>query len=260
MSGDHKMTHNELAHSLAVSLVNENRIVWEDIPVGKAGSIRPDVYTIQKSFAHPNPISYEVKVSTSDFRSDITKGKWCGYLDYSYGVVFAVEKGLITKKDLPIGCGLITFNGEYWNTVKRPTIHPKQLDTTLLLKLIISGSERQTTRDIISPRSFDEYKAMDKIRQKFGKDIGSKLAFIGSYDEKREEIEGWYEDLYTAIGKKDEYTRGDYLPSWDLNRSIKDCIKSCNKDTYINKISKDLDSLEKRMSNLIQSYKKDLEK
>ena len=91
------LTHDELANSLAIHLMNENRMVWEDIPVGKVHSVRPDVLTIEKSYSSPNPISYEIKVSVSDFRSDVTKAKWKAYLDFSYGVIFAVPKGLIKK-------------------------------------------------------------------------------------------------------------------------------------------------------------------
>lgn len=105
------LSHDELANNLATHLMSVDRMVWEDIPVGKSGSVRPDVLTIQKSFASPNPISYEIKVSVSDFRSDVTSAKWKNYLDFSYGVIFAVPKGLIKKSDIPNGCGLMQFNG-----------------------------------------------------------------------------------------------------------------------------------------------------
>ncbi|OUS29497.1 hypothetical protein A9Q98_06140 [Thalassotalea sp. 42_200_T64] len=92
------LSHDKLANNLATHLMSDDRMVWEDIPVGKSGSVRPDVLTIQKSFASPNPISYEIKVSVSDFRSDVTSAKWKNYLDFSYGVIFAVPKGLIKNQ------------------------------------------------------------------------------------------------------------------------------------------------------------------
>lgn len=176
-----ELTHNQLASNLACHLLHESRMVWEDIPAGPSGSVRPDVYTIQKSFGNPNPISYEVKVSVSDFRSDVTSAKWKSYLDFSYGVVFAVPKGLITKNDIPNGCGLMTFNGQFWNTVKRPTLHPAPLNDDLLLKLLISGNERQTQPLLPKFREFDEYKHHDELRKKFGEDIRSKIHFIDEY-------------------------------------------------------------------------------
>lgn len=183
-----ELTHDELANSLAVHLINDQRMVWEDIPVGKVHSVRPDVLTIEKSYSSPNPISYEIKVSVSDFRSDVTKAKWKAYLDFSYGVIFAVPKGLIKKSDVPNGCGLITFNGQSWNTVKRPTLHPTKLNDELLLKLLISGEQRETQKPVIKNRDFDQHVHHETLRQKFGKEFRSKIAFLDEYPEKKKEL------------------------------------------------------------------------
>ncbi len=190
-----KLTHDELANSLAMHLMNKQRMVWEDIPVGKVHSVRPDVLTIEKSYSSPNPISYEIKVSVSDFRSDVTKAKWKAYLDFSYGVIFAVPKGLIKKSDVPNGCGLITFNGQSWNTVKRPTLHPAKLNDELLLKLLISGEERQTQKQVIKNRDFDQHVHHETLRQKFGKEFRSKIAFLDEYPEKKKELRSLKKEL-----------------------------------------------------------------
>lgn len=198
------MTHNELAHNLALHLAKDDRMVWEDIPAGRSGSVRPDVYTIQKSFSNPNPISYEIKVSKSDFRSDVTKAKWRSYLDFSYGVIFAVPKGLITKSELPEGCGLITFNGQSWNTVKRPTLHPKNLDDELLLKLLIAGRKRETHIEPIKNRDFDEHKHHEALRKKFGQDFAKKIRFLDEYPEKKKELEGYKDELASIFNLNKE--------------------------------------------------------
>ena len=57
----------------------------------------------------------------SDFRSDITSGKWQKYLDFSTAVVFAVPKGLVSKDDIPKGCGLMTRGENGWVTLRKPT-------------------------------------------------------------------------------------------------------------------------------------------
>jgi len=195
-----QLSHDQLANNLAIHLMSDDRMVWEDIPVGKAGSVRPDVLTIQKSFANPNPISYEIKVSVSDFRSDVTKAKWRNYLDFSYGVVFAVPKGLITKADIPNGCGLMTFNGQSWNTVKRPTLNPSELGGELLLKLLIAGKERETSRPIIKNRDFDKHAHHEALRKKFGKDFSSKISLIDSYPEKKKELNKLKRELGGLFG------------------------------------------------------------
>jgi len=183
-----KLTHDELANNLAIHLMNESRMVWEDIPAGKVHSCRPDVLTIEKSYSSPNPISYEIKVSVSDFRSDITKAKWKSYLEFSYGVTFATPKGLIKKSDIPNGCGLIQFNGEFWHTLKRPTLHPTELNNEILLKLLISGTERETSKPPIKNRDFNQMVHNETLRKKFGKDFSKKIALLDSYPEKKAEL------------------------------------------------------------------------
>lgn len=248
------LTHNELANNLARHLMNENRMVWEDIPAGKSGSVRPDVYTIEKSFANPNPISYEIKVSVSDFRSDVTKAKWKSYLEFSYGVVFAVPKGLITKNDIPNGCGLITFNGEFWNTVKRPTLHPTSLSDELLMKLLIAGNQRQTQPEIIKPREFDSYKEHEKLRKKFGEDIGSKLHFIEKYPAMKKELNEM-RDSFSKLFDVD-------LEHWNFESNIRWHIEQlevmANENERKAAIAKELGNLsndiERRFNALINKY------
>lgn len=188
--------HDDLAHSLAQHLQQEARMVWENIPAGCAGNVRPDVYTLQKSFSSPNPITYEVKVSLSDFRSDVTTAKWKTYLRFSYGVVFAVPKGLIEKKDLPTGCGLITYNGAgIWRMVKKPTLHPCQIDSDVLLKLLMGGAKRMTQPKYIQPREFDNWKHWDTLRDKWGKDIAEKISLIKEYPQMKKELKALKSEL-----------------------------------------------------------------
>jgi len=174
--------HDELATKLARDLLCDSRMVYENIPVGRSGSIRPDVLTIQKSYTRPNPTAYEIKVSVSDFRSDITSGKWRGYLDYAWSVTFVVPKGLVTKKDIPDKCGLITYNEalKTFTTVKRPTVDPQELDTEMLLKLLIEGTKRETQPEGFKRREAREYYLNDIIRKKFGEDISTKISLVES--------------------------------------------------------------------------------
>ena len=48
------MTHDELAADLAAHLRGERTMVWTDMQLGSSGSVRPDVYTIAKSYVRPN--------------------------------------------------------------------------------------------------------------------------------------------------------------------------------------------------------------
>jgi hypothetical protein len=172
-----KWGHDELQNDLAAYIrSSSDRLAWTNMPMGSAGNCRPDVFAIPKSFANFTPIIYEIKVSVSDFRSDVTSGKWQSYLKYACGVVFAVPAGLISKDDVPKGCGLIVRHDEVWRMVKKPTM--QFLDTLpkeLWIKLLIDGIDRQAKlmRDV---NHFNEYVARDKLKQKFGEKIAKLLS------------------------------------------------------------------------------------
>ncbi|WP_281686750.1 MmcB family DNA repair protein [Pseudomonas citronellolis] len=210
-----KWQHDELAHDLAQSLrVNPEHIVWENMQMGPSGSIRPDVYLLKKRYSTFAPVTYEVKVSVSDFRSDITSGKWQGYLGFSSAVIFAVPAGLVSKDDVPAGCGLIVRHDEVWRTVKKPTM--QKIDTLShkeWMKLVIDGIERAVDqRD--APRlraALSEWSAQEVLRRKVGEEIAMLIAkalrskssleaLIKSREEQVQEIRnGTQRDLKYAI-------------------------------------------------------------
>ena len=177
MSELKKWGHDQLANDLAEHLSqNSDRIIWTDMQLGPSGSPRPDVYSIPKSYSGFKPIAYECKVSVSDFRSDITKGKWQSYLKYSSGVVFAVPKGLITKDDVPKGCGLIVRSENGWRMVKGPTLTTisNDLPKEYWIKLVIDGVNR-SLRDQRKHQGH-EYRARRAISEKYGEELGQVLA------------------------------------------------------------------------------------
>jgi hypothetical protein len=141
-------------------------MVWENLPVGPAGSARPDVYTIQKSFTKPDPVTYEVKISVSDFRADVTSGKWQSYLKFSGAVTFAVPYGLVTKADIPKGCGFMVRSDRGWATVKRATREKVAFKTDHLLKLLMACYDKQ--RDDLRIRQATEWRTAEKLRDKLG--------------------------------------------------------------------------------------------
>ena len=171
------MTHDELASSLANHLrASTDRMVWTNIPMGAVGSIRPDVYTIAKSF-NVTTFAYEIKVSVSDFRADVTAGKWRGYLNYACGVYFAAPSGLINTRDLPPGCGLIVWNGTGWKATKRPTLQKQPiLPQDLWVKLLMDGVEREVKRIQVDPRLVSQWRVQEAIRHKYGAEVARALA------------------------------------------------------------------------------------
>ncbi|WP_291375066.1 MmcB family DNA repair protein [Acinetobacter sp. UBA6720] len=196
-----KWGHDQLAEDLAKHLgQNSDRIIWTDMQLGPSGSPRPDVYSIPKSYTNFKPLAYECKVSVSDFRSDITKGKWQSYLRFASGVIFAVPKGLISKDDVPKGCGLIVRSENGWRMVKGPTLQPiaNDLPKDFWIKLVIDGVDRSKGHTRIN--SINEYKIRQKIAKKYGEDLAMALA---RKDQAQQALDYRTEELRKAIGDLD---------------------------------------------------------
>jgi hypothetical protein len=160
------MTHDDLARSLADHLRGPARMTWCDMQLGASGSVRPDVYTLNKSFAHPSPMSYECKVSLGDYRGDVTSGKWQTYLPYSCGVYFASEAGLITKDMVPEHCGLITLREDRWRVARKAVLRSVTIPQNALLKLIIDGVEREGPRYRV--KAWSESVHLQELSTRFG--------------------------------------------------------------------------------------------
>nr|WP_257215349.1 MmcB family DNA repair protein [Pusillimonas noertemannii] len=138
--------------------------------LGPSGSPRPDVYSVPMSYARFQPIAYECKVSLSDFRADVTKGKWLDYLRFACAVIFAVPEGLIKKSDLPDGCGLIVRGPNGWRTVKGPTMRPlENLPRDAWVKLIIDGVRREAERN--KPKEVSIWQALYAMNDRLGKQV-----------------------------------------------------------------------------------------
>ena len=176
---DSSWTHDGVAHDLAAHLRGmTDRRVWVDMQLGPAGSTRPDVYTIPCSFSRFTPLAYECKVSVSDFRADVTKGKYTDYLAYASGVIFACPAGLLKKEDIPKGAGLMTRGDEGWRVVKAPTLSKcPDLPRSLWLKLLMDGErrdhERQAHMEQAGMRSLNEWRVAARIRQQYGEVVAA---------------------------------------------------------------------------------------
>lgn len=173
-----KWKHDELAHDLAEHLRgNTARICWEDMQLGPSGTCRPDVYSIAHSYSKFCPVVYEVKVSMSDFRADVTAGKYTKYFKYAGGVVFAVPDGLLKKTDIPDGCGLMVRKESGWHTLKGPTM--RQLDNLprdAWMKLLMDGMTREAERTQIKRRHASSYSIESNLTKKHGEDVARLVA------------------------------------------------------------------------------------
>jgi len=167
--------HDALAEDLARHLRCAKTMVWQNVQLGPSGSPRPDVYTIDRSFAHPHPRAYEAKVSRADFLADVTTGKWRTYLKFADSVVFAVPAGLVAPAEVPPLAGLIVRGDAGWRTLRRAVPGVVSIPEDALLKLLIDGIEREGCRH--RTRAYaDAMAGVDRFCQKFGKDAAAWVA------------------------------------------------------------------------------------
>lgn len=150
------MTHDQLAASLAKTLRSnkyDNRVTWENLGFSQNGvwqrdagyvgayQCRPDVFSIRPTLdvRKCQPWTHEVKVTRSDFFSDVKSGKYKQYAKFSCRLFFAVPAGLVRISEVPSECGLweyASLNG--WLLTKKAA-HCKdwQLTDRHLMKLIL---------------------------------------------------------------------------------------------------------------------------
>lgn len=164
------MKHDELQEDLATHLRGAtDRMVWTNTQLGPSGSPRPDVFTVAKSFSRFRTDCYEIKVSVSDLRHDVTSGKWQSYRKFGHAVWFAFPRGMAPLDLVPKECGVI-LRGESWRAARKPVA--QVLDTlprdTWLKLLMCDGPEAGREP---RPRHMDEWTAERLAREKWGVEL-----------------------------------------------------------------------------------------
>lgn len=168
------MKHDELQENLAVHLrAGTDRMVWTNTQLGPSGSPRPDVFTVNKSFSRFAADAYEIKVSVSDLRSDVTSGKWQSYRKFAHRVWFAFPRGMAPLDLIPKECGVILCSDTGWRAARKPVA--QVLDTLprdAWLKLLMDLHPVDMSGHVRAPRHASEYTAAEVVRKK----IGAKVA------------------------------------------------------------------------------------
>ena len=288
-----KWDHNALQRDLADHFRQKcDLMVWEDMPLAAVPAPRPDVFTIKKSFSHFLPLVYEVKVSRSDFLSDVTSGKWQKYLPFAGAVVFAVPKGLISKAELPAGTGLIVRSESGWRMQKRPTLNPiDSLPKNTWMKLLIDGIDRQLDdyrREVITPTKMPSvWEVSNALRKKMGDRVADfvREALLGEENmravlaEHRKQLksikdkshhrinfhiselkmaesrlDSEQKQLARSLGLKEDATLSD------LSFAIREERLRLDKDAQIKQMKRALESAQKSLAMAIESvnYKEDI--
>lgn len=123
-----KFTHNELLEDLAIA----KGAPYKNVNLGgaygfickhaegtlKGGAYVADVLRVRPSYTRFCVDIYEVKVSRSDFLSDIRTGKWKNYLPHCHRFYFAIKSGIAKKEEIPKEAGLLIRGDKGWSTNK----------------------------------------------------------------------------------------------------------------------------------------------
>ena len=176
------MEHDELQEDLASHLrAGTDRMVWTNTQLGPVGSPRPDVFTVNKSFSKFRTDAYEIKVSVSDLRSDITSGKWQSYRKFGHCVWFAFPLGMASVDLIPKECGVILHSDAGWRAARKPVA--QVLDTLprdAWLKLLMDLHPINPSGFVKAPRNANDYKGAEIVRKRLGDKIGRLFSDVAS--------------------------------------------------------------------------------
>ena len=150
--------HDLLALQFARSKELMKMISFLDIELKSKnyGLCRPDVFIMKPTYNQEmvKPTAYEIKVSRSDFLSDIAKpDKRRAYLEVAEALYYVCPEGLIDKKEVPQECGLIYFEEKYNNfAIKKHAKRGKvELSQDNMMRLILHT--KKTTETILINKS-----------------------------------------------------------------------------------------------------------
>jgi len=224
--------HNELAEDLAIT----KNSFYLDVPLGSVslapygeGVPRADLVEVKPSYTRFCVSIYEVKVSRSDFLSDIKSGKWRSYLPHCHRIYFATPAGMVDKREIPEEAGWIACGDRGWKTMKAAPVLQAEIPKETLLSLLFvkqriahAKSRRYLVRECYGYNS-DSW-MRDRLYRALGKEIGDALKNRDLYEKKRQEYDSTIRAIKGAIkeglGEEDSWW-GPVSRLTELARKIK---------------------------------------
>lgn len=111
-------THDGLALDLARSREGNGESVVCPLSLGSFGSRgAADVAAVNLSRARPRSTIWEVKRTRSDFLADVRSAKYERYRPFCHQLYFAAPAGMLSKAEVPEGCGLVVRSAKGWSGV-----------------------------------------------------------------------------------------------------------------------------------------------
>lgn len=174
--------HDDLAEDLAIA---KGGIPFLNVCLGSAWdnggqkTPRADLVVCRPSYNKFCLSVYEIKVTRSDFLSDIRLGKWRDYLPHCDRFYFAVCKGILDITDIPLEAGLIIRGPKGWHTRKAAPRMDHEIPLATLKSLIFAKQRRSArekrlddVQDIQGSSYRTDYYGRLKAARVLGNDFG----------------------------------------------------------------------------------------
>ncbi len=206
------MKHDELQEDLAAHLrANTARMVWTNTQLGPAASPRPDVFSMDKSFARFAADAYEIKVTVSDLRRDTTSGKWQSYRKFAHRVWFAFPRGLAPLDLVPLECGVILRSDTGWRAARKPTAQVLEtLPRDAWIKLMLVATEEMR---FAAPRQASQWHIARTLSKRFGSEVAelfeARKRADRSYEAATERREKAAEEIRCEVDRIQQAARRD---------------------------------------------------
>lgn len=221
-SEDGDYDHDGLAADLTRTRWESGDIAAQEVNLGPKSGVKlgtrgqADVVSIRPSWSKPRPTTYEVKVSRSDFLSDIRSEKWKRYLPWSKRFYFATPRGLVEKDEMPKGVGLMYRNENGWYSVKASRLHhrddERERQSELAMALLLSL--KPSPWDLPHPDRKERLRLLAE-RQRgakvYGEELALKLSRMDELEKKDDRAEDAKETLRVALEGDHYFSRIDKL-------------------------------------------------
>ena len=186
----------ELQKSLVEHFRNQRRtwLAWREVNLG--ADVRADVVAMARSYRVHLAV-YEVKVNRWDFQQDVRSGKFEKAFPHCHSFYYATPQGLVTKEELPVGCGLIVHGESGWHAVKGAAIRQQvEVPQNLLMLLLMkSEDDRQEEAAAVRHRPWTgaKYRGVKEATKTFGskmaRDVARGLEAVEAERRLRAEVE-----------------------------------------------------------------------
>jgi len=222
---------------------------------------RMDLWVMNRSWAHPRTICYEIKVSRSDFLQD---NKWTDYLEFCSELYFVAPPGIIEPSELPPEAGLLicSVNGKRLYMKKKAAPRDVEIPESLYRYILMHRVEIIDDTVKKSKKGYwEEWLKTREIDSAFGWEVSK--AIQETIKKKIEEVNDNNERLEREIDKLKEIKlilsslglNEQDIYSWRIKEKLENKIKEINTGISSDLI-KDMENAKTSLENALKIIEK----